>query len=85
MTFAVKAILRYHVGISLPRKENDVPIYQYKCDHCGNETEKMVPRYDSPPPRCTECAEGAVMRQRLTAPAGFFLKGEGFYKPTRGV
>lgn len=55
-----------------------MPIYDFKCEHCGYEFEKLV--YSSlTEPRCPECR--LLVTQKLpSAPGHFDLKGGGYYK-----
>ena len=55
-----------------------MPIYEYRCDSCGHELEKLQRISDDPLKDCPECAEPAL--RRLISPAGFRLKGSGWYE-----
>ncbi len=53
-----------------------MPIYEYRCEACG-ETTEVIQRLDEPPleicPRC-----GGALKKLLSAPA-FQFKGSGWY------
>lgn len=59
-----------------------MPIYEYACDSCGHQFEKLV-RIGAEAPPCPEC-EGAEVRKRVSA-SGFILKGSGWYKDHYGL
>lgn len=54
-----------------------MPIYEYRCEHCGFEKEYLQKVSDPPVVQCPSCGEPA-MKKKLTA-AGFQLKGTGWY------
>ena len=54
-----------------------MPIYSYRCDHCGHRQDVLQKMSDSPLTVCPECGETAFKKQ-VTA-AGFQLKGSGWY------
>lgn len=54
-----------------------MPIYVYRCDHCGAEKELLQKMSDPPLTRCDACQQDAMVKQ-VTA-AGFDLKGTGWY------
>ena len=54
-----------------------MPIYSYKCDSCGHQSDVLQKISDSPLKDCPACSEGSY-RKQLTA-AGFVLKGGGWY------
>lgn len=54
-----------------------MPIYEYRCSHCGFEKEYLQKVSDPPVVQCPSCGE-AAMKKKLTA-AGFQLKGTGWY------
>jgi putative FmdB family regulatory protein len=39
-----------------------MPLFEYQCQDCGKEFEKIVPRHDSPA-ECPKCASGRVEKQ----------------------
>lgn len=53
-----------------------MPIYEYRCQDCGELTE-MLQRFDDPPlESCPEC--GGAVKKLISAPA-FQFKGSGWY------
>ena len=53
-----------------------MPIYEYRCQDCGELTE-MLQRFDDPPlESCPEC--GGSVKKLISAPA-FQFKGSGWY------
>ncbi len=55
-----------------------MPIYEYKCQSCENELEKLQRISDPPLMDCPACDEPAL--KRLISAAGFRLKGAGWYE-----
>jgi len=55
-----------------------MPIYEYRCNACGHELEKIQRMSDEPLADCPDC--GAAELQRLISAAGFRLKGGGWYE-----
>ncbi|MCG8428972.1 MAG: zinc ribbon domain-containing protein [Chromatiales bacterium] len=55
-----------------------MPIYEYRCDACGHELEKMQKMADAPLTDCPECGEEQL--KKLISAAGFRLKGGGWYE-----
>jgi putative FmdB family regulatory protein len=55
-----------------------MPIYEYKCQSCENELEKLQRISDPPLTDCPSCDEPAL--ERLISAAGFRLKGAGWYE-----
>ncbi|PLY13931.1 MAG: transcriptional regulator [Sedimenticola sp.] len=55
-----------------------MPIYEYRCDACGHELEKMQKMSDAPLTECPAC--GKEQLQKLISAAGFRLKGGGWYE-----
>ena len=53
-----------------------MPIYEYRCNSCGHELEKLQRMSDDPLTDCPSCNESAL--RRLISPAGFRLKGSGW-------
>lgn len=53
-----------------------MPIYAYRCSHCGHEKD-VLQKISDAPPACPEC--GQSMSKQVTA-AAFDLKGSGWYK-----
>ena len=55
-----------------------MPIYEYRCEACGHELEKIQRMSDAPLTDCPEC--GAPRLRRLVSAAAFRLKGGGWYE-----
>jgi len=55
-----------------------MPIYEYRCEACGHELEKIQRMSDAPLTDCPEC--GAAQLRRLVSAAAFRLKGAGWYE-----
>ena len=55
-----------------------MPIYEYQCDSCGHELEKLQRMSDDPLRDCPDCGEEQL--RRLVSAAGFRLKGAGWYE-----
>lgn len=55
-----------------------MPIYEYRCDDCGHELEKMQKISDAPLTDCPACGKPAL--KKLISAAGFRLKGGGWYE-----
>lgn len=53
-----------------------MPIYEYKCESCGKEVEKLQ-KLDEPPPKCPENEEHGEMTKKVSANS-FSLKGGGW-------
>lgn len=53
-----------------------MPIYGYRCSHCGHELEVPQSMSDEPLRVCPEC--GGALR-KLLYPVGVHFKGSGFY------
>lgn len=58
-----------------------MPIYEYRCQVCGESFEKMV-KLDAAAPPCPAC--GGDVRKLVSA-ASFVLKGGGWYKDHYGL
>ena len=54
-----------------------MPIYAYRCEHCGFQKDVLQKMSDPPLVTCPSCGE-AAMKKQVTA-AGFQLKGSGWY------
>lgn len=54
-----------------------MPIYDYRCDHCGHSFSAVQSFSDQPLEKCPNC--GKRPRRLFTAPAIVF-KGSGWYK-----
>lgn len=55
-----------------------MPIYEYKCDACGQHLEKLQKISDAPLVDCPECGKASL--HKLVSAAGFRLKGTGWYE-----
>ena len=55
-----------------------MPIYEYRCDACGHELEKIQRISDPVLTDCPDC--GGDRLQRLVSAPGFRLKGGGWYE-----
>jgi putative FmdB family regulatory protein len=55
----------------------EVPIYDYRCDHCGHVFSQVQSFSESPVENCPQC--GKKPRRLFTVPAIVF-KGSGWYK-----
>lgn len=54
-----------------------MPMYEYKCESCGNQFELRQKFSDPPATECPDCG-GAVAK--LISATAFALKGGGWYK-----
>lgn len=55
-----------------------MPIYEYKCSHCGHQLEAIQKIDDDPLLLCPNCDKNGLKKQ-VTAPS-FRLKGSGWYE-----
>lgn len=55
-----------------------MPIYEYQCQGCNHELEKLQKISDEPLSVCPDCGEPRLKR-KISA-AGFRLKGGGWYE-----
>lgn len=55
-----------------------MPIYEYRCQSCGHEMEKLQKISDDPLLECPACFEAAL--KKLVSAAGFRLSGSGWYE-----
>jgi putative FmdB family regulatory protein len=55
-----------------------MPIYEYRCQSCGHELEKLQRMNDPELRDCPAC--GKAKLRRLISAAGFRLKGGGWYE-----
>ncbi|SDX75409.1 putative regulatory protein, FmdB family [Allochromatium warmingii] len=55
-----------------------MPIYEYRCEHCGHALEVMQKISDAPLIDCPECSQPTLKKQ--ISAAGFRLKGGGWYE-----
>ena len=55
-----------------------MPIYEYQCEKCGHQMEKLQKMSEDPLKDCPECEEPAL--RKLVSAAAFKLKGTGWYE-----
>ena len=55
-----------------------MPIYEYRCEQCGHELERLQRMGDDPLRDCPACEKPEL--RRLISAAGFRLKGAGWYE-----
>jgi putative FmdB family regulatory protein len=55
-----------------------MPIYQYRCESCGEALEKMQKLADAPLTDCPAC--GRPTLKKVISAVGFRLKGGGWYE-----
>lgn len=55
-----------------------MPIYEYQCQACGHEMDRLQKMSDPPLTDCPECGKPAL-KKKISA-AGFRLKGGGWYE-----
>ena len=55
-----------------------MPIYEYQCESCSHELEKLQKMSDNNLVDCPECEQPAL--KRLISAAAFRLKGSGWYE-----
>ena len=55
-----------------------MPIYEYRCESCAHELEKIQKMSDDMLVDCPECGQPAL--KRLISAAAFRLKGSGWYE-----
>src|SRR5690349_15733743 len=71
---------RRSIAIAPPDTFGDdytMPIYDYRCDHCGHAFSRVLSYSEGPVEACPNC--GKKPRKLLVAPAVVF-KGSGWYK-----
>lgn len=54
-----------------------MPIYEYRCSHCGHELEALQKLSDAALTDCPSCRTASLTK--LVSAAGFQLKGSGWY------
>jgi putative FmdB family regulatory protein len=54
-----------------------MPIYDYRCDHCGHVFSQVQSYKDEPVQKCPNCGKKP---RRLIVPAAIVFKGSGWYK-----
>jgi len=55
-----------------------MPIYEYLCEKCGHQFETMQKVSEAPLRTCPQCAQESLRKK--ISPAGFRLKGGGWYE-----
>ena len=55
-----------------------MPIYEYQCQDCGHELEKLQKMSDAPLKECPSCEQDTLSKK--VSAAGFRLKGTGWYE-----
>ena len=55
-----------------------MPIYEYRCEDCGHQLEKLQKMSDAPLADCPACHTQGL--RKLISPAGFRLAGSGWYE-----
>lgn len=55
-----------------------MPIYEYRCESCGDSLEKLQKLNDAPLEICPSCGKPGL--KKLVSAAGFRLKGSGWYE-----
>ncbi len=55
-----------------------MPIYEYRCESCGEGLEKLQKLSDAPLEICPVCGKPEL--KKLLSAAGFRLKGSGWYE-----
>ena len=58
-----------------------MPFYEYKCDSCGHQFEKLQRISDEPLKECEKCGEAV---RRIIFPSAIVYKGSGFYSTEYG-
>ena len=69
---------RYIITGLRSRIENDMPIYEYRCQQCGHELERIQKMGDERLRDCPACQKPEL--RRLVSAAAFRLKGSGWYE-----
>jgi putative FmdB family regulatory protein len=54
-----------------------MPIYDYRCDHCGHAFSAVQSYKDEPLEKCPNCGKKP---RRLIVPSAIVFKGSGWYK-----
>ncbi len=55
-----------------------MPIYEYQCQACGEQLDKLQKMSDSPLTTCPKCEKETL--KRVISSSGFRLKGTGWYE-----
>jgi putative FmdB family regulatory protein len=69
--------LRFDAGL-VSFGDFDMPIYEYRCESCGEELEKLQRMSDDKLVDCPACEKPTL--KRLVSAAAFRLKGSGWYE-----
>lgn len=56
-----------------------MPIYEYRCEKCGHQLEKIQKFSDEPLTTCPNCDEESL--QKLISQGNFCLLGYGWHNP----
>lgn len=56
-----------------------MPIYEYRCESCGRDFDRLQKMSDPDPTVCPNCGRKGHVRRQVTAPA-FRLAGTGWYE-----
>ena len=60
-----------------------MPLYEYRCEECGHETEEIQKFSDPVLTECKECGKNSLVKK--TSLPSFSLKGGGWYKDGYGT
>ncbi len=66
-----------------PGHEDAMPLYEYRCEACGTQEEKLEPISAPDRHACPECEAPDGMRRQVSV-AAFALSGGGWYKEGYG-
>ena len=61
-----------------------MPTFDYQCKICSHTTEMKTKGEQEMFQHCPECGQPTYWDKKLSAPIGFILKGQGFYRSSRG-
>jgi putative FmdB family regulatory protein len=75
---AQRAEFGYNTPLSRSPEISPMPIYEYRCESCGAEVEKLQKISDPPLKDCPSCGKAALAK-RVSA-TSFRLKGSGWYE-----
>lgn len=56
-----------------------MPIYEYVCEKCGHEFDKIQKMDEKPLVKCPQCKKRSL--QKKISAGGFILKGYGWHRP----
>ncbi len=60
-----------------------MPVYEYRCEACGEKHEALQKMSDDPLVDCPACGKPAL--RRVISPTAFVLKGSGWYRDHYGL